>query len=109
MDKVVTKSELVKEIRHHLNLLGVGNGERLELNKLVSTQKVIIGEEVWNLETIVKGISPRRIVIEWYKNGELRDWSGEYPYNHRNVDYGIVMQVALTLRNKAEAHTIISH
>lgn len=97
MDKKVTKADYIKDIRKYLNALNVRKGDSLELNKLVSHQKVTIGDKVLDNEIYVKKVSPDSISIEWYTNGKLCDYSGDYRYNDKNVNYGVVMNVASIL------------
>lgn len=103
MDKKVAKRELVNEIRQHLASINVKKGDSLKLDVTVSHQKITCKEKVYIIETRVKSISHNRITIEWYQNGERKDYSGEYPYSDKNVSYGVVMNVAAILWQKVNA------
>ena len=102
MDKKVTKREFVGEIRQHLASLNVKKGESLEMDVTVSHQKITCKDKVYITETRVKKVSHGRITIEWYTNGERKEYSGEYPYSDKNVSYGVVMNVAAILWQKVK-------
>lgn len=101
MDKLVTKQDFIKNIRQHLNTLGLSRGERINLNKTVSTRKVICNGE-HNIEERVIWASRSRVCVEWYWNGVKQDYSGDYPWNNPNANYGICMNTCHILRDMAE-------
>ena len=103
MDKRTTKQDFIKEIRQHLKALGVRKGERLEINETVSRQRVTMGEKVYNNEIRVKSVTSSGVFLEWYTNGERRDYSGEYPYNNVNVDYMTAFNISRILAKRTEA------
>lgn len=103
MEKRITKQDFIKEIRQHLKALGVRKGERLEINEIVSRQRITIGEKVYNNEIRVKSVSSTGVFLEWYTNGERRDYSGEYPYNNVNVGYMTVFKISRILAKRTEA------
>ena len=103
MDKRMTKQDFIKEIRQHLKALGVRKGERLEIHETVSRQRVTMGEKVYNNEIRVKSVTSTGAFLEWYTNGERRDYSGEYPYNNVNVDYMTAHNIACILLQRIKA------
>lgn len=103
MDKRVTKQDFIKEIRQHLKALGVRKGERLEINKTVARQRVTMGEKVYNNEIRVKSVTSTGAFLEWYTNGERRDYSGEYPYNNVNVDDMTAFNISRILAKRTGA------
>ena len=99
----MNKRNFVREIRANLTALGVGKGERMELNETVSTQKITIGDRVINNEIRVKSVSNSGVFLEWYSNGVRQGYSGEYPYNNKNVDEMTAFNIARILSRRIQA------